>query len=80
MGMVGAINAPTSGNTFEAFQAAANQIGGSETTEPDNGPVTGGVNGVATAAPTASGSNSATNAVASVSLSLLSAVTVLFLA
>ena len=30
MGMVGSINAPTSGNTYEAFLAAAKAIGNSE--------------------------------------------------
>ncbi|KAK7043696.1 hypothetical protein VNI00_008307 [Paramarasmius palmivorus] len=56
MGMVGSINAPTTGdNTFEAFQAAAMNIGNSEQTEPDNGFVMGGVNGVAVSAPSSSG-------------------------
>ena len=32
MGMVGGINAPTTGNTFEAFQAKAKSIGGNEPT------------------------------------------------
>jgi len=50
-GMVGTINAPSSGNTFEAFKAAALTIGNSEPTETDNGPVTGGVGAVATARP-----------------------------
>ncbi|PPR04973.1 hypothetical protein CVT24_010431 [Panaeolus cyanescens] len=55
-GMVGSINAPTTGNTFSAFQQAAISLG-------SNAPsvcviayslfrLTGGVNGVATAAPT----------------------------
>ncbi|KAG6809330.1 hypothetical protein H0H92_000667 [Tricholoma furcatifolium] len=52
MGMVGAINAPTTGNTFDAFKAAALKIGNSEVTET-GGPVTGGVAGVATALPVA---------------------------
>jgi hypothetical protein len=30
--MVGSINAPTTGNTFDAFKAAAVKIGGSEVT------------------------------------------------
>ncbi|KAF9036702.1 Cupredoxin [Panaeolus papilionaceus] len=51
LGMVGSINAPASGNTFSAFQAAAMAIGSNEPTITDNGPVTGGVNGVASAAP-----------------------------
>ncbi|KAI0318360.1 hypothetical protein OF83DRAFT_35167 [Amylostereum chailletii] len=51
-GMVGGINIPTSGNTtFQAFQAAASAIGLNEKTETDNGPVTGGINAVATATP-----------------------------
>lgn len=54
MGMVGSINAPATGNTFDKFVAAAIAIGGSEVTETDNGPVTGGVNGVATAVPASS--------------------------
>jgi plastocyanin len=59
-GMVGAINAPTTGNTFTNFQAAAMAIGSNQTPTPDNGPVTGGVNGQATAAPanTAAGASS----------------------
>lgn len=56
MGMVGSINAPTSGNTFEAYQAAAKAIGSSEVTIQDNGPVTGGVGAVATGAPSTSSS------------------------
>ncbi|KAG6909454.1 hypothetical protein DXG01_000439 [Tephrocybe rancida] len=47
------INAPTTGNTFNAFVSAATAIGGSEVTE-SGGPVTGGVNGVATAVPASS--------------------------
>jgi len=50
--MVGSINAPSTGNTFQAFQAAALKIGNSETAEKDNGPVTGGVGAIATATPT----------------------------
>jgi len=52
-GMVGSINAPSSGNTYEAFKAAALAIGSAEPPETDNGPVTGGVGGVATATPAA---------------------------
>ncbi|KAJ7632397.1 hypothetical protein FB45DRAFT_1026568 [Roridomyces roridus] len=58
-GMVGSINAPATGNTFEAFQAAAMKIGSSEVTENDNGPVVGsavGVNAIASVAPTNTGS------------------------
>ncbi|KAJ7619481.1 hypothetical protein FB45DRAFT_160063 [Roridomyces roridus] len=58
-GMVGSINAPTTGsNTFDAFQAAANNIGAGEVSETDNGPVIGatvGVNAVASVAPTNTG-------------------------
>ncbi|KAJ7752086.1 hypothetical protein B0H16DRAFT_1317749 [Mycena metata] len=56
LGMVGAINAPTSGNTFDSFMAAAVKIGSSEVTENDNGAVLSGVNANATAAPSATGS------------------------
>ncbi|GJE86847.1 cupredoxin domain-containing protein [Phanerochaete sordida] len=53
LGMVGSINAPSSGNgTNAAFTSAATAIGGSESTVPDNGPQTGGVGAVATAGPT----------------------------
>jgi len=51
-GMVGSINAPSSGNTYEAFKAVALKIGNSEITETDTGAVTGGVGAVATAGPT----------------------------
>ncbi|KAI0797780.1 Cupredoxin [Abortiporus biennis] len=58
MGMVGAINAPTTGNqTFDGLQAAALAIGGSEPNVPDNGPVTGGVGADATAGPTSAGAS-----------------------
>ncbi|KAI0262891.1 hypothetical protein BC834DRAFT_1001155 [Gloeopeniophorella convolvens] len=54
LGMVGSINAPSTGsNTASAFLAAAKAIGAKEVTENDNGPVTGGVNAVATATPAA---------------------------
>ncbi|KAI0060888.1 hypothetical protein BV25DRAFT_912006 [Artomyces pyxidatus] len=60
LGMVGSINAPATGtNTFSAFQAAAMAIGSNEKTEQDNGPVTGGVNALATATPAATASPSA---------------------
>ncbi|KAJ7940874.1 Cupredoxin [Mycena leptocephala] len=59
MGMVGSINAPTTGNTFDAFKAAAVKIGGSEVTEKDAGAVTGGFNAIATVGPTATGSGAA---------------------
>ncbi|EIM90455.1 uncharacterized protein STEHIDRAFT_145530 [Stereum hirsutum FP-91666 SS1] len=62
LGMVGAINAPTSGsNTFQAFMSAAMAIGSNEVTETDNGPVTGGVNAIATAAPAATASSSSSS-------------------
>ncbi|KAL0567512.1 hypothetical protein V5O48_014480 [Marasmius crinis-equi] len=76
MGMVGSINAPTTGNnTFDAFMAKAKAIAGNEVTESDGGPVTGGVNGIATAPPAAtasggSGSNGATKTLASFAVSL----------
>jgi len=54
MGMVGGINLPPSGTgSFEDLQAAAEKIGGSETTVPDNGFQTGGVGAVLTASPAA---------------------------
>jgi len=50
-GMVGAINAPASGNTFSAFRSAALAIGSSQASQTDTGAVTGGVNAQATAGP-----------------------------
>lgn len=50
-GMVGSINAPTTGNTFDAYLANAKAIGQSETILSDSGPKTGGVNAVATNTP-----------------------------
>ncbi|TFL06875.1 hypothetical protein BDV98DRAFT_614842 [Pterulicium gracile] len=51
MGMVGVINAPTSGNrTFEAFTSAAVSLGVNQPTETDQGFVFGGVGAEATAA------------------------------
>ncbi|KAI9463391.1 hypothetical protein F5148DRAFT_197344 [Russula earlei] len=58
LGMVGAINAPTTGNTYTSFVAAAKAIGSGETPVPDNGPVTGGVNAVATATPSPTSASS----------------------
>jgi len=58
MGMVGSINAPSSGDTFDKYQAAAKAIGSSEATIQDNGPVIGGVGAIATATPTAAASSS----------------------
>ncbi|KAI8998847.1 hypothetical protein BD414DRAFT_476232 [Trametes punicea] len=54
LGMVGSINAPSSGNTFDAWQQAALKVGSSEQTLQDNGPVTGGIGAIATAPPSAS--------------------------
>jgi len=51
LGMVGAINAPTTGNTYAAFVAAAKALGANEVPLSDTGPVTGGVGAVATATP-----------------------------
>ncbi|KAI0303393.1 hypothetical protein B0F90DRAFT_1584144, partial [Multifurca ochricompacta] len=62
LGMVGSINAPSSGNTGAAFLAAAKAIGSNEKTVSDNGPVTGGVNAVATTTPSASSSSSGSKA------------------
>ncbi|CAL1704123.1 unnamed protein product [Somion occarium] len=60
LGMVGAINAPTTGNgTLAALEAAASAIGANEPTIADNGPVTGGVGADATAPP-ASASDAST--------------------
>jgi len=65
-GMVGAINAPSTGNdTFEAYLAAAKALGTSETTIPDNGPVTGGVAAVATGLAIPISGNSSTSSSAS---------------
>jgi len=64
LGMVGAINAPTTGNTYAAFQAAAKALGSNEIPLSDSGPVTGGVGAVATATPvstTTSSSGSGTS-------------------
>lgn len=89
MGMVGSVNAPATGNTFNSFQAAAMKIGSNEAQEQDNGAVTGGVNGVATAGPTTmsaspssssgsgSSSSSALRLIASVPLAMLGALMVL---
>jgi len=60
-GMVGSINAPSSGNTNAAFLAAAKAIGSSEKTITDNGPVTGGVDAVASSTPTTSAASSASS-------------------
>ncbi|KIP06018.1 hypothetical protein PHLGIDRAFT_14178 [Phlebiopsis gigantea 11061_1 CR5-6] len=52
LGMVGTINAPSSGNgSNSAFASAATAIGSNEQTVADNGPKTGGVGAIATAPP-----------------------------
>jgi len=88
LGMVGSINAPTTGNnTFAAFQAAAIAIGSSEVTETDNGFVSGGVDAVATVSPAntatasagSSGSSSGASRVASASIGLAGIAVALFL-
>jgi len=61
LGMVGAINAPTTGNTFDAYMAAAKALGTSETAISDSGPVTGGVNAVATGTPSPTSATSSTS-------------------
>ncbi|KAJ3008599.1 hypothetical protein NUW54_g3092 [Trametes sanguinea] len=38
LGMVGSINAPSTGNTFDAWMSAALKVGSSEQTLQDNGP------------------------------------------
>jgi len=53
MGMVGSINAPATGNTFDSFHTAALAIGSNEVTEKDNGPVLGGVHATAVGTPAA---------------------------
>lgn len=59
-GMVGAINAPSTGsNTFDAFQSKAKSLGSSAPAVSDTGAVTGGVGAIATAPPSASGTGSA---------------------
>jgi len=49
--MVGSINAPATGNTYDKFQAAAIALGSNAPTETGPG-VVGGVHGVATSLPT----------------------------
>jgi len=51
LGMVGSINAPATGNTYDAWLAAAKALGANEVPITDNGPVTGGVGAVATGTP-----------------------------
>jgi hypothetical protein len=61
-GMVGSINAPSSGNTYDAFKAAAVKIGSSQTPETATSFVSGGVNAKATASPAATATASAASA------------------
>jgi len=49
--MVGVINAPISGNTYDKWVAAAKAIGSNEIPIRDNGPVTGGVGALTTGTP-----------------------------
>jgi plastocyanin len=85
-GFVGSINAPTTGNTFDAFLTHAKAIGTSETLISDSGPKTGGFDAVATNTPvpvsttpatsasaTSSAKNSSTHVVASGFMALLAA-------
>ncbi|PPQ89132.1 hypothetical protein CVT25_006504 [Psilocybe cyanescens] len=73
LGMVGTINAPSTGNTFDAFMSAAVSLGGNQPTDDPNAVATGGVHGVATATPSSDAgggssggtSSSATKVVAS---------------
>jgi len=77
MGMVGSINAPSTGNTFDNFMSAALKVGGNEVTETDAGFVSGGVGAVATGAPgSVSGS---VKVVASAGASILAAAAIAFL-
>jgi len=50
-GMVGAINPPATGNTFNAYLNAAKALGPNEIPIPDNGPVLGGVGAQAVGTP-----------------------------
>jgi len=60
-GMVGAINAPTTGNTFEAFQAKAMASSANTTATPSGSAAPGGASASATGgSPSASGGASAT--------------------
>jgi len=87
-GMVGSINAPATGNTYDAFLAAAKAFTGPA--ETDTGAVTGGVHGIATAPPasdtstagsgSSSTTSSATKIVGSASLVLLSGLVSIIMA
>jgi len=59
LGMVGSVNAPPS--AAAAYLAAALAVGANASPLPYTGPVTGGVNGVATSTPTASSASPATS-------------------
>jgi plastocyanin len=62
LGMVGAINAPSSGNTFDAFEAAAKSLGTSEPAlSTDTGPITSGVGALPTGTPVAISSTSSSS-------------------
>jgi len=77
MGMVGAINAPTTGpNTFDAFMAAAVKQNGNETPQTTGGPVLGGFGASAIATPAATAT--ATAAVSSATMNFASTFAVLF--
>lgn len=80
MGMVGSINAPTTGNnTHEAFVAAAIAIGGSETTETDGSPVLSGVNAVPLGPPGSSSTSGAVKVAAKGGLYLIAAGALMYL-
>ncbi|KAH9483723.1 putative GPI-anchored cupredoxin [Psilocybe cubensis] len=85
LGMVGTINAPSTGNTFDAFMSAAMSLGANAPTDDPSAVATGGVHGVATAAPSSdtggsSGgtASSATTLVASSFAALSVAIVMLF--
>ncbi|KAF8201470.1 hypothetical protein BJ912DRAFT_945439 [Pholiota molesta] len=88
IGMVGAINAPSSGNnTYQAFLSAAVALGSSQPDEAaTTAGVTGGVHGIATALPASdtgaaastSSNSDATKVAASAGLALFSAAFAMF--
>ncbi|KAK7693226.1 hypothetical protein QCA50_002792 [Cerrena zonata] len=55
-GMVGSINAPSSGNDYPTFLNNAKSLGSAAPTVSDSGAVTGGVGALATAAPSSASS------------------------
>ncbi|KAH9483722.1 putative GPI-anchored cupredoxin [Psilocybe cubensis] len=82
-GMVGSINAPATGNTFDAFVQAAKALGSNAPTDDATAVVTGGLHAVASATPSSdvgtspggSGGNSSSASKVAVSgFALLSAV------